>query len=595
MGNNIGKVYESTTQTISVKLDFKSFEENKEDLKIGKHLKINIGNHDYIIASITGIKAYNDGSDKESYLMTVESVGSVIQGKFNSGSSVLPSPTEIVEIADLDVLGLIFSDDGKYNFEMGTLVQNEDVKISVNGNSFFGKHMGIVGSTGSGKSYTVARILQDAVGIRDGVNTNTALKNSHVLIFDIHSEYKSAFSVDDDTFSLNLLDVEKMKLPYWLMNSEELESLFIESNEMNSHNQVSQFRTAVVENKKKYNPTLTKVTYDTPVYFSINEVYNYIVNMNNEVINKVDGTNFNPFIIDQAGDKIEITDRKVYFNSIFRFISPSTAKAEKASNGAFNGEFNRFIARLENKINDSRLGFILSPIKENGKEYETSDFSDILKQFLGYMNRSNVTIIDLSGIPFEVLSITISLVARLLFDFAFHYSKLMHDHDQMNNVPFLIVCEEAHNYIPQQGGATYKASKKSIERIAKEGRKYGLSLMVVSQRPSEVSDTIFAQCNNFVALKLTNTNDQSYIKNLLPNNTNSIADILPTLSPGRALLVGEAVPIPALIKMEKPNPVPKSENVDVHDKWKENWHSLDNEEGNEVFVTIQDVLSRWSN
>jgi len=211
------------------------------------------------------------------------------------------------------------------------------------------------------------------------------------------------------------------------------------------------------------------------------------------------------------------------------------------------------------------------------------------------MNRSNVTIIDLSGIPFEVLSITISLVARLLFDFAFHYSKLMHDHDQMNNVPFLIVCEEAHNYIPQQGGATYKASKKSIERIAKEGRKYGLSLMVVSQRPSEVSDTIFAQCNNFVALKLTNTNDQSYIKNLLPNNTNSIADILPTLSPGRALLVGEAVPIPALIKMEKPNPVPKSENVDVHDKWKENWHSLDNEEGNEVFVTIQDVLSRWSN
>lgn len=595
MGNVIGKVYESTTSAISVKLDFKSFEENKEDLKIGKHLKINIGNHDYIIASITGIKAYNDGNDKENYLMTVESVGSVVQEEFNSGSSVLPSPTENAEIADLDVLGLIFSDEGKYNFEMGKLVQNEDVKISVDGNSFFGKHMAIVGSTGSGKSYTVARILQDAVGIRDGVNTNAELKNSHVLIFDIHSEYKSAFSVDDDTFSLNLLDVEKMKLPYWLMNSEELESLFIESNEMNSHNQVSQFRAAVVENKKKYNPTLTKITYDTPAYFSINEVYNYIVNMNNEVINKVDGTNFNPVIIDQSGDKIEITDRKVYFDSIFRFIPSSTTKTEKASNGAFNGEFNRFIARLENKINDNRLEFIMSPIKDNGKEYKTSDFSDILKQFLGYMNRSNVTIIDLSGIPFEVLSITISLVARLLFDFAFYYSKLMHDHDQMNDIPFLIVCEEAHNYIPQQGGATYKASKKSIERIAKEGRKYGLSLMVVSQRPSEVSDTIFAQCNNFVALKLTNTNDQSYIKNLLPNNTNSIADILPTLSPGRALLVGDAVPIPALIKMQKPNPVPKSENVDVHDRWKENWHSLDNEEGNKIFVTIQDVLSKWSN
>lgn len=594
MGNIIGKVYESTTQAISVKLDFKSFEGNKDNLKVGKHLKINLGNHDYVIVSITGIKAFNDGSNKESYLMIVESVGSVVQGNFNSGSSVLPSPTENVEIAGLDVLSLIFSSDGKYNFPMGNLVQNEDVTISVNGNSFFGKHMAIVGSTGSGKSCTVAKILQNAVGISDGANVNRELKNSHILIFDIHSEYKSAFSVEDGIFSLNLLDVEKMKLPYWLMNSEELESLFIESNELNSHNQISQFRNAVVENKKKYNPSLTKITYDTPVYFSIQEVFNYIFNMNNEVINKVDGTNFNPFIINENEERTEITNRNKYFDSRFRFISPSTAKADKASNGAFNGEFNRFIARLENKINDNRLSFIMSPLKENQEEYKTIDFPDILKQFLGYMNKANVTIIDLSGIPFEVLSITISLVSRLIFDFAFHYSKLLHEHDQTNNIPFLVVCEEAHNYIPQKGGATYKASKKSIERIAKEGRKYGLSLMVVSQRPSEVSDTIFAQCNNFVALKLTNTTDQSYIKNLLPNNTNSIADILPTLSPGRALLVGDAVPIPALIKMAKPNPMPKSENVKVHDSWNENWHLLEAEGEEQLEVTIQDVLDRWS-
>lgn len=595
MGNVVGKVYESTTLGINVKLSFDSFEQNKESLKVGKHLKIDIGNHDYIVAAITGIKALNDGGAKENYLLSVDPVGSVIDDTFFSGSSILPSPTEKVEIADSDILKLIYSDEGKYNFPMGNLVQNEDVIISVDGNSFFGKHLAVVGSTGSGKSCTVAKILQSAVGIKEGTNRNEELKNSHVIIFDIHSEYKAAFDiVDDEVFSLNLLDVEEMKLPYWLMNSEELESLFIESNEQNSHNQISQFRYAVIENKKKYNQNLNKITYDTPVYFSIQEVFNYIVNMNNEVINKAEGKNINPFIIDENGEKVEITDKSVYFEDTYKFIPTSTAKAEKATNGAFNGEFSRFIARLENKITDNRLQFIMKPKKESGDIYGTEDFPIVLKQFLGYLNSSNVTIIDLSGIPFEVLSITISLVSRLVFDFAFHYSKLMHNKDMTNNIPFLIVCEEAHNYIPQKGGATYNASKKSIERIAKEGRKYGLSLMVVSQRPSEVSDTIFAQCNNFVALKLTNTTDQSYIKNLLPNNTNSIADILPTLSPGRCLLVGDAVPIPSLVKMEKPNPMPKSENVKVHEVWEQCWNNLEAAENSVPEVTIQDVLSRWS-
>jgi hypothetical protein len=219
----------------------------------------------------------------------------------------------------------------------------------------------------------------------------------------------------------------------------------------------------------------------------------------------------------------------------------------------------------------------------------SDDFEEILKQFLGYLNHSNVSIIDLSGIPFEVLSITISLISRIIFDFCFHYSKLKHERQELNNVPFMIVCEEAHNYVPKNGGADYVASKKSIERIAKEGRKYGISLMVVSQRPSEVSDTIFAQCNNFVSLRLTNIADQSYIKNLLPNNTNSVADVLPTLQPGQCLVVGDATPLPAIVQMEKPMPEPQSKNVNVCDVWNEEWKKIDLDEP----VTINDVLKRW--
>ena len=587
----IGKVLESSAVEIIIRMEFEDFEKNKENLKIGRYIKIAVGNLDSMIASIKGIKAVADANGNEKYLMTAEPMGVIGESGFIPGSALLPSPTEPVDIAGQDVLDMIFQNNEKYSFPLGDLVQNNTIKLNIDGNDFFSKHIGIVGSTGSGKSCAVAKILQEAVGIQEGSNLNVAQqKNAHIIIFDIHSEYRSAFSLKEkQKFSLNYLDVEKLKLPYWLMNSEELESIFIESNEANSHNQVSQFRRAVILNKEKYNPSLSKITYDTPVYFSIAEVYNYICNMNDEVISKIPEEEQVPKIINDNGEIEEISDKVRYFDKIYKFIPASRTKNEQASGGPFNGEFNRFISRLDNKINDRRLEFLMKPLKEDGEVYKSDDFDTILKQFLGYLNKANVSIIDLSGVPFEVLSITISLISRIIFDFCFHYSKLKHERDELNNVPFMIVCEEAHNYVPKNGGAEYASSRKSIERIAKEGRKYGISLMVVSQRPSEVSDTIFAQCNNFIALRLTNTADQSYIKNLLPDNTSAVADVLPTLQPGQCLVVGDSSPIPAVVQMEKPNPEPQSKNVSVYDVWKEEWKRIDKDEP----ITIEDVLRRW--
>jgi DNA helicase HerA-like ATPase len=574
----IGTVIESASNSIMIRIeDDETFEKNKHEIQIGKYLQIKEGNHNYVICVIQSIKI-ND--DNKKYIINSQPIG-VFSEDFKQGSSILPSPTEEVFIVSEAVMSKIFSKDSNYSFKFGELIQNRDINLHINGNSFFSKHIAVVGSTGSGKSCTVARILQDVVGINKKININNgSQKNAHVIIFDIHSEYKSAFEIDSkENFNLNALDVDKLKLPYWLMNSEELESLFIESNEQNSHNQVSQFKKAVTQNKEKHNPKLSKVNYDTPVYFSIEEVYNYISNMNNEVINKIDGEDQKPKLLDGT----LITDLNKYFDKQLDFVTTSTAKATKASNGAFNGEFNRFLSRLETKINDKRLDFLLQPNKVDGTLYKTDDFEEILKQFLGYLDKSNITIIDLSGVPFEVLSITVSLISRLVFDFAFHYSKLRHSKSELNDIPFLIVCEEAHNYIPKSGGAEYKASKKSIERIAKEGRKYGLSLMVVSQRPSEVSDTIFSQCNNFVALRLTNISDQNYIKGLLPNNANSITDILPTLSAGECLIVGDATPMPAIVQMEMPDPEPKSESIKFHSQWENEWKE----------ITFSEVITRW--
>lgn len=588
--NKLGFVYESSALGISVKMDFKTFEINKENLVIGNFLKVSIGNHDSLLTSITGIKAiYDIEKSKESYILNVEFIGSILNGEFKAGSILLPTPTEPVYLANREILKGIFSNEGTLNFPVGQLSNNTDIEVFVEGNSFFGKHLAIVGSTGSGKSSTVAKILQTAVGISKAKNINNELKNSHIVIFDIHAEYESAFTIEGDLFSLNTLNIDNIILPYWLMNSEELESLFIETNEKNAYNQISQFRSAVVKNKQKYNKDIMNIKYDTPIYFNIEEVFNYITNVNNEVINKAEGLNESPYIIDQNGQKKEIVSKDDYFKEIYKFIPTSATKAEKAIKGPFHGEFERFIIRLENKIKDKRLSFIMNTSKDDGSAYVTSDFEYLIKQFLGYINKSNVTIIDLSGIPYEVLSITVSLVSRLIFDFSFYYSKLKHENMSENDIPFLLVCEEAHNYIPRKDNSMYNASKKSIEKIAKEGRKYGLSLMVVSQRPSEVSETIFAQCNNFVTLKLTNQNDQSYIKNLLPNNTNSIANILSTLAVGQGLIVGEAIPLPSLVNLPKPNPEPKSSNVKVHEIWEKNWKSLDKNEQ----INIKDVIEKW--
>jgi uncharacterized protein len=583
--NKVGKVISCAPEAIVVVIDdLALFEEHKSSLQVGRFLKIAQGNHDFTIATIRNIKGVSvgtDGSPTWQFQVECQAIGTLIDDKkFDRGSLLLPVPTEPAFVADENTLDKLFASDEQHDFPLGQLSMNKDICLKIDGNRFFSKHIAIVGSTGSGKSCTVARILHDVVGIDARQNSNKEKQNnSHIVIFDVHDEYTAAFTLDKgQSFTLNRLDIDTLRLPYWLMNSEELESMFIESNEANSHNQVSQFKHAVVLNKEKHNPSVT-VTYDTPVYFSIQEVYNYIENMNREVIGRLEGED-RPKLSD--GTLVRNRDEH-YFDNICSFVPSSTANATRATNGPFNGEFNRFTSRLEAKLTDKRLRFLLNATKSDGSPYKTEDFESLLKQFLGYIDKSNVTIVDLSGIPFEVLSITVSLVSRLIFDFCFHYSKLRHAKSELNDVPVMLVCEEAHNYVPRHNDAAYRASRKSLERIAKEGRKYGLSLMVVSQRPSEVSETIFAQCNNFLSLRLTNDADQNYVRRLFPDNSNTITEILPNLAPGECVVVGDAVLLPAVIKMPLPNPEPHSQSVKVHKEWQENWRA----------INFSDVIDRW--
>ena len=585
--DSIGMVLSCSPEAIVVLVEkLEVFEEHKENLQVGRFLRIEQGNNDSTVAVIRNIcgthRETPDATVVWEFQIECQAVGTLLDGKrFERASLLLPVPTEPAYVADTGTLALLFASDEGHDFPLGTLSMNRETELKISGDRFFSKHVAVVGSTGSGKSCAVARILQDVVGISGHEYTNVGKQNnSHIVIFDVHDEYTAAFSLEEkQAFTLNRLDIDSLRLPYWLMNAEELESMFIESNEANSHNQVSQFKQAVILNKEKHNPKIKEMTYDTPVYFSIQEVYRYIENMNREIIGRLDNEN-----LPKLADGTLIRARKDrYFDEILTFVGASTAKDSKATSGPFHGEFNRFSSRLEARLSDKRLRFLLDPKKKDGTAYKTEDFEELMQQFLGYLTKSNVTVVDLSGVPFEVLSITVSLVSRLVFDFCFHYSKLRHAKDELNDVPVMIVCEEAHNYVPRSDEAAYRSSRKSLERVAKEGRKYGLSLMVVSQRPSEVSETIFAQCNNFLALRLTNGADQAYVRRLFPDNTNAITDSLPNLAAGECVVVGDAVLLPVVVNLPLPDPQPHSQSVKVHSEWSEPWRD----------VKFEDVISRW--
>ena len=557
-------------------LDIDSFKEEGTDFTIGSYLKISDDSNASIIALVQSfkIKETNKGGETPvtvpSFILDAQPIGFLDEtGKFKRGGQQIAIPPNNVSVANSAILTIIYeSVEPEKKFIFSSLSQNTDIDIAVDGDKFFSKHIAVVGSTGSGKSGTVAKILQEGIKPTSDQTGRGVLNNTHILLFDLHGEYKTAFP------SSIKLDVSNLVLPYWLMNSEELEEMFIESNENNSHNQISQFRYAVIQNKKKHNSTVSNPSYDSPLYFSLKEVCNFISNLNIEVVGKQEGENARPKLSDGT-----LIDNRCdhYFDSLCQFVVTSTKVAEKASNGPFNGEFDRFVMRLGLKINDERLAFLLNPRKADTTKYNTSDFSNILKQFIGYSEsrKNNITIIDLSGIPFEVLSVVVSLINRLVFDFCFYLKSTKQVGEE---APILIVLEEAHNYIPQSDGAKYRSVKKSVERIAKEGRKYGISLMIVSQRPSEISETIFSQCNNFVVMRLTNPSDQQYVKRLMPDSISTITDTLSVLERQEALIIGDCIPMPTIVRINDLIDKPDSNDIAFRTEWKKDWVDITFEE-----------------
>lgn len=572
------------------------FKNLNENFTLGSYIKITDENNNSIIGILKSykIKEINNKDDlaikkinEPSFILDVQPVGHITNNEFKKGNKSITIPPSKVEIANEELLKEIFYLKSKdKEFCIGDLAQNptidgEKINVIMDGDKFFNKHLAVVGSTGSGKSCTVAKILQEGIKPYTQNQKEGILNNSHVILFDLHGEYRNAFKE-----KCRYLEAGNLKLPYWLMSSEELQEYFLDV-EGSDHNQRNIFKKAIILNKKWHNLNEKEgqkeindnITYDSPIYFSISEILCCIENYNRA--REKDG--IYTWIYSDNGNDIYIKDiMPQTYNELEQYSKLFTYRLEPANEKGTrqaNLNFTNFISRLENKIHDDRLTFLL----QKGNKYKI-ELADVIKQFIGYNTTSleedkNITIIDLSGMPFEVVNIVVALVSRLIFKFAFERKRVMkiNQIEEVNEVPFLLVYEEAHNYIPKSQEVKYKSVKEAVERIAKEGRKYGVSAMIVSQRPSEISETIFSQCNSFVVMRLTNPVDQNYIKKMLPEDISSITDNISGFDKREALILGDSVKIPALIKIHEldPDRLPKSNDINFIQEWRKDWNEMD--------------------
>jgi len=403
---------------------------------------------------------------------------------------------------------------------IGTYSIDEDATAWLNGNKLFQRHAVIVGSTGSGKSWCVAKILEQVAN----------LKSANAILFDIHGEYSTLVGgnfkhlkiagPNDDTGS------DIIYLPYWLLTYEEMLSLMLDRSDSNAPNQAMMFSNSVIEKKREYLVGIGKeheaanFTLDSPI----------------------------PYDLGALIQGLEYKDTEMVQGS------------SRDKQGAFHGKLTRFIQRLTSKIADKRLNFMFN------NDLALRDY-DYLKNLCEKImlpsgsSRGGVKVIDFSEVPSDILPLIVSLIARLIFSI-----QQWTPNDERH--PIAIFCDEAHLYIPASSNKSIDdASLVTFERVSKEGRKYGIGLVVISQRPSEVNRTVLSQSNNFIAMRLTNIDDQSVVKRLLPDSLGDYADMLPILDIGEALVVGDASLLPSRIKIHPPTLEPRSATVDFWDEW----------------------------
>jgi len=462
-------------------------------------------------------------------LGTYRTVDGTKRDTFKRGADSYPlveSPCWVIDGSNLQkLMGLLARQlEPEKRLQLGTFVADTTAAAVADGDRLFQRHAALLGSTGSGKSWAVALILERA----------HKLAHPNLIVFDMHGEYTPLTEGDDPIArkfriagpgDLGVEDDSVLYLPWWFLNQEEMQALLLDRSEENAPNQAARLTHHVRSLKHDrliadgHTELAARFTVDSPVPYNLGDLLARLGNDDTEMV-------------------------------------PGSGGRDKQ--GPFFGRLTRFVNRMRSRIEDRRHGFMFNP-PEEATEY--ASLHELANRLLG--TNPGIKIIDFSEVPSDVLPVVVGVLARLLYEIHFWT-------EEKKRTPITLVCDEAHLYLPSgNADAAEMRALDVFERISKEGRKYGVSLLIVSQRPSDVSKTVLSQCNNFVVLRLTNDQDQAVVKRLMPDSMDGLTAALPLLDVGEALLLGDAIILPTRIKLDIPKIKPTSATKDFWTEWNE--------------------------
>jgi len=529
--------------------------------QVGSFVRIPQGYHDlYGLVSEAGANATPEtlvglsGGGSERWI-TVQLVGEIMGNSFERGISQYPNVNDEVHLVTESDLAAVYGADEEGQVVVGRLSSADGIPVKLDLNKLVTRHSAVLGSTGSGKSTTVASLLRSIASGPEG--GDASFPSSRILLLDIHGEYSQALSDVAKVFRINAEGDEiPLHIPYWALDPNELLGFLmgrLDDKPLTSIlDKVYEYKFDQAAAHERAGLNIASMTSDTPVPFSLKKLWLELLDP--EVKTWEDSARSQPALL-QAGDANTVTPPK---------YKPHGAGATPPFINQIGVlGIRRPLDQLRSRLLDKKFDFLLHPgdwepdLEGNVKK----DLDALLADWLGH--EMPITILDLSGVPSQVLEQLIGAILRILYE-ALFWGKERSEGGIAR--PLLVVMEEAHRYLSKDAKGP---SRSMVQRIVKEGRKFGVGAMIVSQRPSEVDETILSQCGTFVALRQTNSADRSKVQASLPDNLAGIVDSLPVLRTGEAIITGEAARLPVRCRVSLPpeGSRPHSEDPEVSKAW----------------------------
>lgn len=483
---------------------------------------------------------------KNTRWINIALAGEQIGKKFERGVTQYPTTGDKVHLVTMNDLDVIYGGyEDTNSIVVGNISVSESLDAKIDLDKLISRHCAIVGSTGSGKSNSVSVLLQAIA--------NRNFSSSRILVIDPHGEYNDALSKFSNVIEINS-DVKgsSLYIPFWALSFNELMKLF--SGNLSDQNR-EYIREKVVDAKiasaviNKIEVSKESITADSPIPFSIKRIWFELDDFERRTLE----TDRITVTIKTAIGDIETLKSNEYLPA---GLGNSPPFLNLKGKGILN-----FLDSMRNRIKDSSYGFLFSPgdLTPDSEGKIIKDLDSLFLDWLG--NKLPITILDLSGIPSEIMSSISGTLLKIIYDGLFWGVNTKVGGKQQ---PLLIVLEEAHSYLK---AGENSISSRTVQMIAKEGRKYGVGLLLVTQRPSELDETVLSQCGTMIALRMNNSKDRGHIKSAVQDELQSMVDILPSLRTGEAIISGEAVKIPSRVKFFKIANAPKSSDPKASDQW----------------------------